>query len=72
MAREETDDLEHAGVQACLARRDPDVIRPLTACAKNEYWKRQLCTGTRDGRDVEACVRDARFIPRIVERGPGG
>jgi len=69
MALEQTDDLEQAGVQRCLNRAEPASVRPLKPCARNEYWKRQLCQATSRRDDVEACVRDKTFIPDIVARG---
>jgi hypothetical protein len=72
MAVEQTDDLEQAGVQRCLTRSEPDALRRMKPCTRNEYWKRQICqvTSKRDG--VDACVRDKSFIPTIVSRGAGG
>ena len=71
MAFEQTDDLEQAGVQRCLNRSEPAAVWPLNPCAKNEYWKRQVCQATSRRDDVEACVRDKTFIPDIVVRGGG-
>ena len=72
MARNQTDDFEHVGVQACLAQPDRPRVRPLGACAQNVYWKREVCAATRPAAEVESCVRDPAFIPRIVARGAGG
>ena len=71
MATEQTDDLEHGGVQRCLSRPEPRAVRTLTPCARNEYWKRMVCRATPGHADVERCVQDRAFIPSIVERGPG-
>jgi hypothetical protein len=72
MALEQTDDFEQAGVQRCLDRSEPAAVRTLKPCARNEYWKRQLCQATPRRDTVEACVRDAAFVPAIVARGAGG
>jgi hypothetical protein len=71
MALEQTDDFEQAGVQRCLNRSQPAAVRTLKPCARNEYWKRQLCQATSRRDNVEACVRDKAFVPAIVARGAG-
>lgn len=71
MALEQTDDFEQAGVQRCLDRSEPPAIRTMKPCARNEYWKRQLCRATPRRDNVEACVRDQSFVPAIVARGAG-
>ena len=72
MAAGQTDDLEQAGVQRCLMRSEPRQLLSMKPCAKNEYWKRQICQVTSKGSAVDACVRDKAFIPAIVARGAGG
>jgi hypothetical protein len=68
----ETDDRENEAVQRCLGARDQQSVTSLNACEQNAHWKRRLCGQVHDRRrDVQACVRDATFIPPFVERGPG-
>jgi hypothetical protein len=44
----------------------------VNACEQNAHCKRRLCGEVHDRqRDVQACVRDATFIPPFAERGPG-
>jgi hypothetical protein len=70
----ETDDFEQAGVQECLAEADPQELAGKTACEQNLYWKRKICAGLaeRKLKNLDACVADKTFIPRIVEFGAGG
>jgi len=71
MALAQTDDLESAAVQECLAKQDPDEVAKLGACEQNAHWKAELCRALHDEKRVEECARDATFIPRFVEEGPG-
>jgi hypothetical protein len=69
----ETDDLEQAGVQKCLARSESRSLARLGPCGKNAYWKRKLCTALHKGKkkSTESCVQDRKMVPRFVENGPG-
>jgi hypothetical protein len=67
----ETDDLENAGVQLCLARAEPDSVEKLGACEQNAHWKKMICGVRHEDkkRQVQKCVQDRRMIPRFVEVG---
>ena len=69
----ETDDLESAGVGACLHAPEPRTLERASACARNAYWKEQLCRARHedDAGAVRECVADAQAIPPFVEFGPG-
>jgi hypothetical protein len=72
MALEETDDLEQPGVQRCLGRSDPHRVKKLGTCEQNAYWKAKLCRVLHKTRkDIQECVDDKAFVPRLVEHGPG-
>jgi hypothetical protein len=72
MARLETDDFEHDGVQRCLQAAEPARLTRLPACQQNEHWKDQTCRARHThAADVQRCSRDPDFIPRVVEHGPG-
>lgn len=73
MSLNETDDLEHAGVQECLARVEPRSLACRGSCEKNAHWKRMLCAALHKGnrKSTESCVQDRAMVPRFVEKGPG-
>jgi hypothetical protein len=75
----ETDDLEHEGVGACLARPDPKSLAKADPCARNAHWKRELCAARQKfaaeldaPAAIQACVEDPTMIPPVVRFGPGG
>jgi hypothetical protein len=73
MALNQTDDLEQRAVSACIAQREPPILRGRGACAKNEHWKREMCRVLvrGDGRKITACVLNPTTVPSIVKKGPG-
>lgn len=69
----ETDDLENAGVERCLARADSRSIAKLGPCDQNAHWKKMLCGAMHKTSQTQRrrCEQDKEFMPRFVEKGPG-
>ncbi len=73
MSREQTDDLEQAGVRRCLDAPDPGDVKKLTARRQNAYWKDRLCRSLHTrAEDARRCSRDRSFVPAFVRTGEGG